>query len=95
MARTTCRLVHIARALALTTVGQWHLRSACMAAAHCICHTGSERNRTAAGRQCGLAPGSALTVVKPAILLRRRLDWMIATSSQMRLLVSKSSVRRW
>ena len=39
-----------------------------------------------------LSPGP--TVVKPAILLRRRLDWMMATSSAMRLLVSKSSVRR-
>ena len=35
-----------------------------------------------------------LTVVKPAILLRRRLDGMMATSSAMRLLVSKSRVRR-
>jgi hypothetical protein len=34
------------------------------------------------------------TVVKPAILLRRRLLWMMAISSQTRLLVSKSRVRR-
>lgn len=33
-------------------------------------------------------------VVKPAILLRRRLEGMMATSSAMRLLVAKSSVRR-
>lgn len=47
------------------------------------------------GTASGAWAGFMLTVVKPAILLRRRLDWMIATSSQMRLLVSKSSVRRW
>ncbi len=35
-----------------------------------------------------------LTVVKPAILFRSRFDWMIATSSHTRLLVSKSSVSR-
>jgi hypothetical protein len=49
---------------------------------------------------CGLrhcrSPAMAAppTVVKPAILLRRRFDWMMATSSQMRVLVAKSWVRR-
>jgi len=33
-------------------------------------------------------------VVKPAILLRKRLDGMMAMSSAMRLFVAKSSVRR-
>ena len=61
------------------------------------------RRRCSTGRRSApLGPGPAppcpvllLTVVKPAILLRRRLDWMIATSSQMRLLVSKSWVSLW
>jgi hypothetical protein len=35
------------------------------------------------------------TVAKPAILFFSRLDGMIATSSQMRLFVWKSIVRRW
>lgn len=38
--------------------------------------------------------GLGHTVVKPAILLRRRFEGMMATSSAMRLLVAKSSVNR-
>ena len=46
------------------------------------------------GRVLEAGEGEGLTVVKPAILFLSRFDWMIATSSHTRLLVSKSSVSR-